>query len=483
MFILQVIGAVLILSFLIFIHELGHFLAAKKNGVKVHEFALGFPPTLFKKKKGETEYKLNLIPFGGYVKLHGEDSFDPKVVKDKKSFASKTPWQKIQILMAGVVMNFLVFWVLASGALMLGSEPYILNMDDLQFAFENEYVDFEYGFVGDSSEEAWTAYNSGEDLLSVAMEGDLLPFTELPAWKVLNVESFWGDYLVDNDLIVGVNNIPLVSEEMFVDQLSEGDTVVLNVWRGDTVVDVVVDYDYSYQVDMVMPDGVAKNAGVENGDLLVRVAGEKVNRGNSVTMVASQFVGESVDYDFVRDGEEFTISMVPSDGGVVGMSLLPRYSNPMIGFGVQEQYFPISIVDFDYDIQFWEAPFVSLQNGWEISKLTAVGFVGTIADAFLKFDISEEVGGPVQVAKMSYEFVGLGGTELMNFVALISLSLAVINILPIPALDGGRILFVVVEALRGKPLNRKIEAYIHALGFFILMAFIFVITIFDLLRL
>jgi regulator of sigma E protease len=213
------------------------------------------------------------------------------------------------------------------------------------------------------------------------------------------------------------------------------------------------------------------------------VAGEKVNRLNTVTSVAKQHIGEEIEYEFLRDGDVVSVSMMPSEAGLVGMSLLSRYSDPMIGFGVQETYFPVTINDFNFDISVWEAPFVSLQNGWEISKLTAVGFVTTIMDAFLKFDISEEVGGPVQVAKMSYEFVGLGGTELMNFVALISLSLAVINILPIPALDGGRILFVLVEALRAKPLNRKLEAYIHALGFLILMLFIFVITIFDLLRL
>ncbi len=487
MFILQILGAILILSFLIFIHELGHFLAAKKNGVKVHEFALGFPPTLFKKKKGDTEYKLNLIPFGGYVKLHGEDSFDKKVLKDKDSFASKTPWQKIQILMAGVVMNFLVFWVLSTGALMFGSEPFILNTDDLKHAFEEGYVDYEYGFVAEEQvmEQVEEAYNNldSESLMSFVEDGSLDIFTELPAWEIGGVDSFWDEYLQDGDLLLSVGGVPLFDRETFVNRIVSSEEVEFVVLRDGDLERFDVVFPYDYEVDNILPESVAMQAGVMSGDRLLSVDGVDVNRGQTVLDISRESSGDEIEYVFVRDGEELRINMTPGEDGVVGMSLLPSYGAAVIGFGYVDSYYPFTINDFDYDIALWEAPFVSLQNGWEISKLTAVGFVTTLGDVIFRFDVSDEVGGPVQVAKLSYEFVGLGGTELMNFIALISLSLAVINILPIPALDGGRILFVIIEALRGKVLNRKIEAYIHAIGFFALMVFILVVTVFDLLRL
>lgn len=484
MFILQILGAVLILSFLIFIHELGHFLAAKKNGVKVHEFALGFPPTLFKKKKGDTEYKLNLIPFGGYVKLHGEDSFDPKVVKDQKSFASKNPLQRIEILTAGVLMNFLVFWILSTGALLLGSQPYILDMSDLEQAFENGYVDYESGFVGEKSEEAYEFYNNNDEELLALIEGDKIDsFVELPAWEVSSVDSYWSEFLNEGDLVLSVNNVPVFDREAFVTQLVSSEDSVVSVVRDGDLSEFDLSYEYDYKVSQVFEGSVAEAAGVLKGDVIKKVDGVDLNKSKPVIEISRGKVGEVIDYEIERDGESLSIDMVPQKHGLVGMALLPVYNDPLIGFGYIETLYPVTIHGFDYNIDWWMAPFVSLQDGWEISKLTASGFVGTLGDIIFNFNVSDEVGGPVQVAKLSYEFVGLGGTELMNFIALISLSLAVINILPIPALDGGRILFVLIEALRGKPLSRKIEAYIHAIGFLALMGFILIVTVFDLLRL
>lgn len=483
MFILQVLGAVLILSFLVFIHELGHFLAARKNGVKVHEFAIGFGKNLFTRKKGDTEYKINLFPLGGYVRLHGEDSFDPKIVKDKDSFASKTPWQKIEILTAGVLMNFLVFWVLATGALMFGAEPFVLDFEDLENNFEEGIVQYENGFSSGDSEVYDMYENADEGLLSMVESGDLEPFVDLPAWRIDEVDGFWSDYLVEGDLLLSVNNIPVFDVSKFIEELVSAETSVLGVWRESEYVEFDVDYSYNYEISKVFEGSIAEEAGVEVGDVLISVDGVDVNRSKPVNVLAKEKVGEVVEYEFVRDGEVVVIDMSPEEGGLVGMALLQVYQDPLLGFGFVDTFFPRTIVGFEYNLPWWKTPWVALQNGWEISKLTAQGFVGALVDIVFNFSVSEEVGGPVQVAKLSYEFVGLGGTELMNFIALISLSLAVINVLPIPALDGGRILFVIIEALRAKPLDRKMEAYIHAIGFIALMAFIVVVTIFDLLRL
>ena len=486
MVLLQIIGAILILSFLIFIHELGHFLAAKKNGIKVHEFALGFPPTIWKKKKGETTYKLNLIPFGGYVKLHGEDSFDPKILKDKKSFASKSPWQKIQVLLAGVVMNFFVFWILSSLALAIGTQPMILSSEDLYDVFRDGRVEYDLGFMGEDVESSWDDYENGNftELVSKVESGGLKNFIELPAWRVGEVESdYWGQYLQEGDLLLRAGGDPVFSRDDFVESLISNEVVSLDIYRdGEFLVDELI-YDYNYEITQVLEGSVAEESGVLVGDVLLEVGGEDVHRGNSVVDINKKNIGVELDYLFLRNGEEVVVSMTPNNNGLVGMAFTPRFENDLIGFGYTEVSFPYTINDFVEEVAFWKAPFIALSNAWEISKLTASGFVGTILDVFFSFNVSEEIGGPVQVFKLSYEFVGIGGTELMNFIALISLSLAVINILPIPALDGGRILFVIIEALRGAPMDRKIEAYIHAIGFALLMTLILVVTVFDFLRL
>lgn len=485
MVLLQILGAILILSFLIFIHELGHFLAAKKNGIKVEEFAIGFPPTLFKFKRGETDYKLNLIPFGGYVKLFGEDSFDPKVVKDKKSFASKTPWQKIQVLIAGVVMNFLVFWIFSSVALMNGGQPFILNSEQLNNLFLEKEVQYEVGLKGESAEEGYNYIFERNDqgLVELTKSEKLDNFVLLSAFRVNDIDDYWSEYLNSGDIIVEVNDYPVIDEVNFIEKLSHGEDGLadLKVFRDGEFVDMQVQYEFNYRVESLL-EGVAMENDVQVGDLIESVNGVELDGNDSLRQINLENIGKELEYVFVRDGEEITKTFVVPESGLIGMYFVPNYVSPVMGFGYVVVDFPYTVESLK-DYKFYEAGLVSLRDGWAISKLTATGFVGTILDVFFKFEVSEEIGGPVQVVKMSYEFVGLGGNDLLNFIALISLSLAVINILPIPALDGGRILFVVVEALRGKPLDRKLEAYIHGLGFMVLMLFIFVVTIFDFLRL
>lgn len=493
MFFLQILGAVLILSFLVFIHELGHFWMAKRNGVKVHEFAIGFPPTFCKKKYGETDYKLNVIPFGGYVKLHGEDSWDPKVLKDKKSFASKTPWQKTEILLGGVLMNFLVFWVLSSVSLMIGTEPLITSLDDLKTQFVEERVDYTPGFVSDIEEfdieDAYEAYegNDLQVLSSFVSEGEVRPVLDIPSLKVKNVsvDSIWSNVLKEGDDLLSIAGVPPFDESTVIQALgNSGGRVDYSLVRDREAIVGSFDWAFGYEVSSVFEDSIAEKAGVLPGDRLIRIEDQFVTRKQSVLDLTNGFENDELTYFFERGDESVEIVMSPDANGLVGMYLLPSYVDGIFAYDFAKTSYPITIngiEDLKYPV--WKAPFVALNNGWEISKLTAVGFVSTLGDVFFKLNVSEDIGGPVQVAKMSYEFVGVGGTRLMNFIALISLSLAVINILPIPALDGGRLLFVIVEAFRGKPLDRKLESVLHGIGFFMLMGLILVVTIFDLLRL
>ena len=484
--ILQIIGAVLVLSFLIFIHELGHFWAARKNGVKVEEFAIGFPPNIWKKKKGDTIYKINLIPFGGYVKLFGEDSFDPKVVSDKKSFASKTPWQKIQILIAGVVMNFLVFWIFLSVAIFNGASPFVFSTQQMHNLFLDSHLSYEVGFSGEKVTEAYESWQTSdvEELHKKIKTGDINDFAFLPSFYVNTVDAFWSDFVSRGDYIVMVNDLPVISVKDFVESIAktQGSSFEVTLYRDGNFVDVEVPFSFGFRVESLV-EGMAKNGGVLIGDVLRTVNNEPVSLATSIRDINKQNAGKAVAYTFERGDELIEINLTPPVDGITGMYLVSSFDFPVLGFGYSLVEFPFTVGEYIREYKFYQVPFVALQDGWTISKLTAAGFLGTIFDVFFKFEVSDEIGGPVQVVKMSYEFVGLGGNDLLSFIALISLSLAVINLLPIPALDGGRILFVLVEALRGKPLDRKLEAYIHAFGFMVLMTLILVVTVFDFLRL
>ncbi|MBN1258381.1 site-2 protease family protein, partial [Candidatus Peregrinibacteria bacterium] len=143
MIILTVIAFIVIFSLLILVHEWGHFFAARKAGIKVEEFGIGLPPRakkLFKDKKG-TLYSFNWIPFGGFVRLFGEDSHDPKVLRDRKSFASKTKWARSAVILAGVFMNFVLAWMLITVGFSFGMKPFMVTDADLARGIEQGVVE------------------------------------------------------------------------------------------------------------------------------------------------------------------------------------------------------------------------------------------------------------------------------------------------------------------------------------------------------
>lgn len=531
--ILNVIGAILILSFLVIIHELGHYWAAKKNGIKVPEFGVGFPPRLFKFKRWGTEFSINLIPFGGYVRLHGEDSHDPKLRTDKSSFASKTPWQKIEVLIAGVFMNFLVFWVLMSVALWSGVEPVMTNQEDFRKAVLDGYYKLRPEIVVQSSEDSrikagdvFLEVNGKADLslnqvldlykgdlpisslevrtdsefkeleISTPFKSDSLqfyPLTSVPVYKVTTVDNdslFAGNLLV-GDLLYAVNGSPLFEVNSFFESVNRvvsnqgASVILLDVVRGAELVNLEIPFERaSYFVDEVLPDSVAEEGGLLKGDRIVAVDGLILGLGESIPDFLKSKGVEKVVFTVDREGKEIDLLLSPDEDGLVGVYLTSeiKLSNLGVDFVASSKYGSVIKVK-DYRVAWYLAPIAALTEGYKIAEATVIGFTKTVFGIVTNFKVSEEVGGPVQVAKLSYQFVDKGGIDLINFIALISLSLAVINLLPIPALDGGRLVFVIVEALRGKPINQKVEAMIHTFGFLALMGLILIITVFDIIRL
>jgi regulator of sigma E protease len=532
--ILNIIGTVLLLSFLVIIHELGHYWAAKRNGIKVHEFGIGFPPKLFKFKRGDTEWCINLIPFGGYVKLHGEDMTDPDVLKDKKSFASKKPWQKLEVILAGVFMNFMVFWILMTIAIWSGIDPVITNESQYKAAFNQGYYKMKPGVVVESAESDAVIQgdyliavdsvpvNSIEQVLPVINKeyGDIktltfqsadatkttnlevvsfkdevtyYPLTSVPVFEVVakSESGFLSQYLEVGDKVVSVNDNPVFDLNAFLTSFEEpafadNNHVIEVVRNGQNLTLNVPAYSNQFVVDQVLPDSPAAKGGLRNGDKIIAVDGLIVGANDMLSDIVKNKGLETVVYTVSRVGQEQPIDLVlnPDENGLVGVMLTTDIKLTDFGVDFRKSVEVGSVYKVKkYSESLIVAPFAALELGYEIGISTVKAFVGTIVNLITNFKVSEEVGGPVQVAKLSYYFVGKGGVELLNFMALISLSLAVINILPIPALDGGRFLFVLIEALRGKPLNPKFEAVVHTLGFLGLMALILIISIFDIIRL
>lgn len=342
-----------ILSVLVLIHELGHFLTARFFGVRVEEFGLGFPPKAFTiTKKNGTEYTLNWLPLGGFVRLKGEQGEDSN---DENSFVSKPIWQRIVILVAGVAMNlFLTIGILAVG-FMIG--------------------------------------------MPTAVEG-------IPAGARVQDEKI---------------------QITHIQKASPAEAVSLKI--GDTI--LAIDGDVMESVDEVR--AFTKSH-------LDKVITMRVKRG-------SEEISKEVKVELLRETKE-----------------------PGIGIGLVKT----GIVSYPIHIALIEA----VKSTGYLTQSILTALVGAVrhgsVDSFV---------GPVGIAVHTSEATQLGLTYFLFLVAQLSLSLAIMNVLPIPALDGGRILFALIEKVRGRSLRPALENVIHLVGFALLIGLIILITFKDIARL
>ncbi|KKS66258.1 hypothetical protein A2414_01420 [candidate division WWE3 bacterium RIFOXYC1_FULL_42_13] len=373
----------LILSVLVLIHELGHFVAAKACGVRVEEFGWGLPPRIVGKKFGETVYSINLLPFGGFVKLTGEDSGEGADAKgkngkqDPKSFAAKTPLQRGIILTAGVFMNV----VLAVTIFYF-------------FMFVNGFKTFQ---------------------------------------------------------------MPLIFDYDF----KFGETTKIG-----TV------------ISGIQPGSSAEKAGLTLGEAIIAVNGKGVTDIKQFKDVLGEYGGEPVQltltdlkdtsYTKIRDVQ---ISPTKDESG-----------KPIIGVYLGES------VSISYKKPL-DRVFVGFYHSYNVMGYSLNTLGQMISVSFKTKDISpvsESVSGPVGIYNLVDMVLKYGGPNawltLLDYTALMSLSLAIVNILPFPALDGGRVVFVLFEGVTRKKPNPKMEAAFHRLGMFFLLAFLILITIRDVTR-
>lgn len=362
---LSIIVFFVILSVLVLIHELGHFIVAKKHGVVVEEFGFGLPPRLFGIKKGETLYSLNLLPFGGFVKVLGEERQalqGKKLTKNlqNRTFVAKKPWQRASIIAAGVIANFLLGWVIIS-------------------------------------------------------------------------------YLFTQGVPVPTNKV---------------------------------------MVEKVIKNSPADVAGLKPHDSIESVLiGADRNQPTTSPLRPLRSTQDLIDIT-KKHGDEQIILVIQRGEEKLEKLIIPR-KNPPQGEG------PLGVVITSFmekKYPWYQAPFLGLI---ESMKITAV-MTNELLKIFFRFitfqKVAVEVAGPIGIAKITAEAVKFGNNAVLQLLGLLSLNLAVINILPFPALDGGRLTLVVYEWITKKKVNPKIERQLNLVGFIILFSLIILITVNDILK-
>jgi regulator of sigma E protease len=351
---------IIVLSILIFVHEFGHFVVAKRAGMKVEEFGFGFPPRLWGIKRGGTVYSINWIPFGGFVKIFGEDG---QGKSDRRSFASAKARVRVAIVVAGVAMNFLLAVVLLSIGNAVGLRVGLIDEAQIQQA-KDVKVQIIQVAAGSPAEKA-----------------GLLILDEIVGFRVGGKET----------RVKGVEEVQ--------------DFVSRNKGREITI--------------------VLRSGNQQKEKILIPRADPPAGEGALGVSLATTGVIKYPWYQAVNRGATDSVSAL---------------------------------------------------------QVTAMGYAGIIKSLFTTGKTGAEISGPIGIAVITGQAARLGFSYLLQFVAIISINLMVLNIIPFPALDGGRLLFIGIEKIKGKPVSQKIENAVNTFGFALLILLMIYVTTKDIVK-
>jgi regulator of sigma E protease len=537
-FLISAFAFLIIFSLVILIHEFGHFYAARKAGIKVEEFGIGLPPRIWGKKIKGTIYSVNWIPFGGFVRLYGESGYDPKLLKSKKSFVGKPLRKRMAVIVAGVFMNFMLAFALLTVGFTVGIEPLLVTPDDVLSAIDKNTIEIDHGAKVKNVEEGSPAYDSGlregDIILSVNGERIYDPYTQLsvleekPGAEDIELEVIHNserkyieidsrrdleNYGVDvydviylprvsvrdvkdgsdsdnagikkGDVIIKMNGQNIYTISDYQEIINRENVINYILVRDYREIERTVEFDENKRVIIseVLPDTPASVSGFLKGDIILSIEGVEVNSPNKAIEITKNNTDKELDYIIKRDSEEISLSVTPAENGLIGVGLSSYVSYNNSQLSVYNVDFPTSITNInDIKLPFLSSMGRAINETGRLSLLT-VSMLGELVESVVsQFAIPDDVAGPVGIARLTHVFTQQGLMALLRFTALLSLSLAVINIIPFPALDGGRLLFLLIEAVRGKRIPQKWESFIHALGYLILIGLIILITYSDVLN-
>lgn len=537
-FILSAIAFIVIFSVIILIHEFGHFWAARRSGIKVEEFGIGLPPRIWGKKKKGIIWSINWIPFGGFVRLYGEDSSDPKVLKNPKSFASKPLRKRMFVAVAGVMMNFILAILLLTIGFSIGIQPLLVNSEDIFGAIDDETIELQNNVRVKSVQEDSIAFDAGlkEGDIIVSVNGEEIynPYEQLrileekptaqdiileiyrnKEFKNISIDSsreletygieiygiiniprlFISDIepeseaakagLMKGDVIITMNDKQIYSIDDYQSVINRENLIYYRILRGYEELEINVEFEQKARVVVgsVLPESPALKAGFEAEDIIISINGKEVYSPQQAVEITESNIGTELIYKIRRNGEILELTAIPNENGKVGFGITTMISYKNNQLSLYGSQIPTSITNIN-DIQYpvHRAFVQSFKETGRLAVLT-VNMLGDLVKSITsKLAVPEGVAGPVGIATMTHVFVQEGLLALLRFTALLSLSLAVINIIPFPALDGGRLLFLLIEGIRGKRIPAKWETFIHAMGFFLLIGLIILVTYSDILN-
>lgn len=425
-----------VLGVLVFVHELGHFMAARWNGVRVLTFSLGFGPKLLKFRRGDTEYCLSAIPLGGYVKMAGENPEDPRSGQPDE-FLSKSKWQRFQILIMGPAMNLILAVIVLAMVLMQGAtSPAYLDKPATIGVVE----------AGSPAERAGV------------QPGDVI--TRLGSAAIATWEQLEMAVAARPERELEMTVVRGGAEQRLT---IRPDTTELRT-RSNTrfeVGTIGVMPDVYPSIRALVPGQPAEQAGLRPGDVILSVNGQRMVFAAQVSGAIAKHPNEPIQIAIRRDGAEQTIAVTPvlqgNDGRIginIGDAAVSFKPTPLQAFGL------------------------SVQRNVEMSAM----IFRTLGDLFSGEASPRQLMGPVGIAQLSGESAQAGWIALFGLMASLSLNLGLLNLLPIPVLDGGHIFIMAIETLARRDFSLAVKEKMLFAGFVALMALMVTVIYNDLTR-
>ncbi len=427
---LTVLAFAFVIGVLVFVHELGHFLAARRVGIRVLAFSIGFGPRLVGFTRGGTEYKIAAIPLGGFVKMAGETNEDQRSGAPDE-FLSKSKWERFQVLIAGPAMNVLLAILVLWGVLLRGADvPAYRDMPPVVGVFEKDAPALKAGVqigdrilrVDDREVATWDEFLfaiSSKARREVAVLIDRGGRTE----RVMVVPTAEGKYEIGN---IGV--LPTTHPH------------IRSVVSGEP----------------------ADKAGLKADDVILAINGDTVSFSRQVSELISKHQGKPISIRYSRSGQEGEVSLTP---------VKRTEATWAIGIGISDQ-----LTHLDPGV--FEALKMSVEQNWSTTK----EIFRTLFGLFTGQTSPRQLMGPVGIASVSGESAQAGFIPLLGLLASLSLNLGLLNLMPIPVLDGGHILILLLEGIARRDFSLRVKEKMLVAGFVLLMLLMVTVIYNDLTR-
>ena len=421
-----ILAFIIVFGILVFVHEFGHFFMAKLVGIRVDVFSFGYGKRLFGFKKGDTDYRVSLIPMGGYVKFPGEEVYEKEREVEPGDFMAAKRWQRLLTIVMGPVMNILLAVGLVAAINMVGAPVPV-------YQSQTPVI----GWVEPDSPAEKTDLQIDDEILSI--DGKM---TET-----------WSDV----ELAVGTKPKRTITlevkrgEEIFsVDLLTEGKTIHEMGYAGFFGKILT-------EIKMLVPDAPAEKAGLKPGDVILEIDGQPAYYFQFLEMIQNN---PNVELNFrIRRVEE-----------LLDIPVTPRLKGDVGEIGIAQ------VIEFkEESLRFFAAFKQSVKDNVRLTFLV----INFIKDLLTGEATARQLGGPIEIASLSYTALRMGLLAMMSWIALISLQLGIINLFPIPVLDGGQILVISLEGIFRRDFSPKVKQIVMQIGFAIFIVLIVFVILND----